>query len=176
MAENLCHSSFRILTIIAIIRQFHHNTMAVHRPHGLPARDKNITANLLVIRDHKTIILILLKNTGYFRKTALNNLKHLSFSPLGCPCTARRDSRCHQLDQNRIPVKSTLCLIRRDKYVMLHTLNCHKTKAPCTAAELACEGIRFCLLISPILSQCQFSASNELIQKFLEFLLLTLRH
>ena len=176
MAENLCHSSFRILMIIAVIGQFHYNTVPIHRPHGLPARNKNITADLLVIRNHKAIILILLENTGYFRKTALNNLQHLSFSPLGRSCTNRRDSRCHQLNQNSIPVKSTLCLIRRDKYILLHALNCHKTKAPCTAAELSCEGIWFRLLISPILSQCQFSAGNELIQKFFEFLFLALWH
>ena len=36
--------------------------------------NKNIIAKLLIVRDHKTIIFVLLENAGYLRETTLNDL------------------------------------------------------------------------------------------------------
>ena len=162
--------------IIAVICNLSYNPVTIDRPHSLPAWNKNIIAKLLIIRDYKAIIFVLLENTGYLRETTLNDLKHLSFSPLGRSCTIRRDSRCHQLDQNRIPMKGTLRLICRNKNILLHPFNSHKSKTSRTAAEFSRQRIRLSLLVSTILCQHQFTAGDQLIKKFLEFFFFTFRH
>ena len=60
MSQDLLDPSFRLLTLITEICYLYYYLVTGHSSHITALWDKNILSDLLVIRDHKTKILILL--------------------------------------------------------------------------------------------------------------------
>lgn len=157
MTNDLGDDTFRILVLAAKIRQAHYNLMAGHCAHVLTLRNEHIGIDLLVIRYHKSKVLIFLvkANDGLVR--ALNHpddraLRSFSFGSRTCR------------NLHGIPVHGIFGLLCRNEHILVHALNGHKTKAFGVAAERSDQGKGLRLSVLSTLGKAYFSVCHQGIQ------------
>ena len=122
MTDDLGHLSLRLLSVFSVIRDRHDHLMSGHGSHGTFFRDKDILRDLRIVRHYKAKCLIILIGSDHFIHTVGKDLCDRSLSAFSACC--RRDDKLHG-----IHVHGSVHLFRRNKDVLIHTLDGNKTES-----------------------------------------------
>jgi len=115
--------------------------MTGHRAHVPALGDEHIGIDLLVIRHHKTKILVFLVKAN---DSLIGTLDHLDDRPFRTFPPGSRTCR----DLHGVTMHGVLCLLRRNKHILVHAFYSHEAKALCMTAECSgqSEGLRLSIL------------------------------
>ena len=81
-SQNFLYSSLRIFVFPTVRSNLCHNFVTIICPKRMFPRNKDVLLNLLIIRNHKSIVFTFLKCTNYFRDSMSKNLYNRSFPAL----------------------------------------------------------------------------------------------
>ena len=81
-SQNFLYSSLRIFAFPTVRSNLCHNFVTIICPKRMFPRNKDVLLNLLIIRNHKSIVFTFLKCTNYFRDSMSKNLYNRSFPAL----------------------------------------------------------------------------------------------
>ena len=170
MSQDLRYHTLGLFLASAKIRKHRHHLVTGHGPHVFPLGNEYIFADLLVVRNDKSKILILLIISDHRPVRMLQNAQDTALCPF------RALALCLDGNLHGITVHGVSRLILGYKDILVPPFHGHKTKSPRMAAEYSGYGADIRLAVLSFFRDTDLSLRQQCIQHFLQFFSLPLRH
>ena len=132
MTYNFSNLSGWRLSGITIIHDFSDNKTSCHRISGSPLRNENVISNLLVIRNNKTVAIILLVYSYQFCNISRQNANYTRL-------LLRTRNTVRYADQHLVSMKCIQAVMRRYEKLLFISIYFHKAETSSGTAVYSCQ-------------------------------------